>query len=391
MGPRGSGTPRRRPRGDGSVYWDARQERWRGYVQVPTRDGARVRRYFSGATKVEVARKVRAALQQTERGLPIPDSRMTVAGAIDRFLTRGLSPQLSPKTVEAHSGVLKFVAARIGGIPLTALVPSDIGTLCADMLAEGYSTSYASRVRSVMGQVLSFAEAEGLVARNVARLAPAITYAPAERDHISIDEVKRFVAAAAEHRLSAAIVVMISLGLRPREATGLCWANVDLDDGVLHVRQSLKHHPDPETGRPVLVIGPLKTKRSVRSLRIPAFALAELRRHRIAQAAERQAEPAWANPDDLVFTTTVGTPIDPANLRRTVRQVAKAAGIDKSVNPYDFRRAMVSLLSAADVSGERIADVAGNDAKTALSVYRHRMDPVVEDAVGPMDELFGSD
>ena len=114
-------------------------------------------------------------------------------------------------------------------------------------------------------------------------------------------------------------------------------------------------------------------------------------RHRVAQEAERQAEPAWANPDDLVFTTTVGTPIDPANLRRTVRQVAKAAGIDKSVNPYDFRRAMVSLLSAADVSGERIADVAGNDAKTALSVYRHRMDPVVEDAVGPMDELFGSD
>ena len=26
----------------------------------------------------------------------------------------------------------------------------------------------------------------------------------------------------------------------------------------------------------------------------------------------------------------------------------------------------------------------------ALSVYRHRMDPVVEDAVSPMDELFGS-
>ena len=99
---------------------------------------------------------------------------------------------------------------------------------------------------------------------------------------------------------------------------------------------------------------------------------------------------AWSNPDDLVFTTTVGTPIDPANLRRTVRQVAKAAGIAKDMNPYDFRRTMVSLLSAADVSGERIADVAGNDAKTALSVYRHRMDPVVEDAVAPMDELFGS-
>ena len=41
--------------------------------------------------------------------------------------------------------------------------------------------------------------------------------------------------------------------------------------------------------------------------------------------------------------------------------------------------------------GERIADVAGNDAKTALSVYRRRMGPVVDDAVEPMDDLFDVD
>jgi len=35
--------------------------------------------------------------------------------------------------------------------------------------------------------------------------------------------------------------------------------------------------------------------------------------------------------------------------------------------------------------------VAGNDAKTALSVYRRRMGPVVDDAVEPMDDLFDVD
>lgn len=382
---------RRRPKGDGSVYWDSTRQRWRGYVEVPSPTGGRSRRYFSGRLKAEVASQVRAARRRTEGGLPVPDARITVAKTIELFLARGLSPQLSPKTVEAHTGVLKLVKSRIGGIRLVALVPSDIGKLCADMLAEGYSTSYASRVRSVMGQVLAFAEAEGLVERNVARLAPTITYSPAERDHFTLDEVRRFLAAAAEDRLSAAIVVLITLGLRPGEATGLCWANVDLENGVLHVRQSLKHHPDPETGKSTLLIGPLKTRQSARSLRLPAFARTALGHHRTAQDVERhEAGTSWSNPHDLVFTTARGTPIDPANLRRTVRRVAKAAGIDKGVNPYDFRRTMVSLLSAADVSGERIADVAGNDAKTALSVYRHRMDPVVEDAVAPMDDLFGT-
>lgn len=314
----------RRPKGDGSVYWDSTRQRWRGYVEVPSPTGGRSRRYFSGRLKAEVASQVRAARRRTEGGLPVPDARITVARTIDLFLARGLSPQLSPKTVEAHTGVLKLVKSRIGGIRLVALVPSDIGKLCADMLAEGYSSSYASRVRSVMGQVLAFAEAEGLVERNVARLAPTITYSPAERDHFTLDEVRRFLAAAAEDRLSAVIVVMITLGLRPGEATGLCWANVDLENSVLHVRQSLKHHPDPETGKSMLLIGPLKTRQSARSLRLPAFARTALTRHRAAQATERdEAGETWSNPHDLVFTTARGTPHrsgEPAPNRATRRQ-----------------------------------------------------------------------
>ncbi len=94
---------------------------------------------------------------------------------------------------------------------------------------------------------------------------------------------------------------------------------------------------------------------------------------------------------DLVFTTSVGTPIDPANLRRAVREITAKAGIERKVVPYDFRRAAASLLSAEDVSGERIADVLGNDTKTALSVHRRRrLDPIVEDAAGAMNKLFGT-
>jgi integrase len=112
----------------------------------------------------------------------------------------------------------------------------------------------------------------------------------------------------------------------------------------------------------------------------------------VAQAGERLAAgPHWRSDEGLVFTTEIGTPIDPANLRRTVARVAKKAGLTKRVSPYDFRHAAISVLSNAEISGERIADVAGNDAKTALSVYRHRMGPVVDDAVGPMNDLFRTD
>jgi len=92
----------------------------------------------------------------------------------------------------------------------------------------------------------------------------------------------------------------------------------------------------------------------------------------------------------MVFTTTIGTPVGPANLRRAVRDIRAAAGITKEVVPYDFRRSAASILSATDVPGEQIADVMGNDPKLALSTYRRRMEPIVEVAVAPMDDLFGT-
>ena len=40
--------------------------------------------------------------------------------------------------------------------------------------------------------------------------------------------------------------------------------------------------------------------------------------------------------------------------------------------------------------GERIADVAGNDARTALGVYRRRLRDVADAAVQPMEAFLGA-
>jgi integrase len=51
----------------------------------------------------------------------------------------------------------------------------------------------------------------------------------------------------------------------------------------------------------------------------------------------------------------------------------------------------VSLLSAAGVPLEDIADVVGHDGtRMTGGVYRHILAPVNTKAVAPMDELFGS-
>jgi integrase len=382
---------KRRPKGDGAVYETA-DGRVRGYVEIESEDGTRKRKYFSGATPREVAGKIRRARSQVERGLPIPDARITVAQLGEKWLEHGLRHDLASNTRAEKAAHVKFISARIGGVRAMALTPSKCAAMVNEMLAEGYSGSYAGRMRSVLSQILDFGEAEGIVARNVAKLSPSVSFAARERERLNGEEAILFLKAAEDHRLGVAAVVMMTLGLRPGEAMGIRWPDVDLEARVVHLRQALLNRPDPTSGKRVLSLGePKRSKNPVRSIRLPAVTVRALQRHHVAQGKARmKAGPHWVNEADLVFTTQIGTPVDPANLRRAVREITETAGLKKSVVPYDFRRAVASLLSDADVSGERIADVLGNDPKTALSVYRRRLGPVVEDAVGPMDDLFGT-
>ncbi len=83
----------------------------------------------------------------------------------------------------------------------------------------------------------------------------------------------------------AFIMTGAMLGLRPGELLGVRWEDVDLDAGLLRVRQSLKRNLNA-AGRDRLAPGALKTEQSKRTLRMPARvrqALAALRREQAGQ------------------------------------------------------------------------------------------------------------
>ena len=48
-------------------------------------------------------------------------------------------------------------------------------------------------------------------------------------------------------RLEALVVTGVALGLRPGELLGLSWRDLDLDGGIIHLRQQLER----ENNRPV--------------------------------------------------------------------------------------------------------------------------------------------
>jgi integrase len=83
------------------------------------------------------------------------------------------------------------------------------------------------------------AEERSLITRNPAALAEKPKPKAHEMNPWTAEEMSRFLAAAEGDRLYGAFVLMATGGLRPGEALGLKWADVDLDRGVLSVRRAL--------------------------------------------------------------------------------------------------------------------------------------------------------
>lgn len=81
----------------------------------------------------------------------------------------------------------------------------------------------------------------------------------------------------------------------------------------------------------------------------------------------------WPNKwSSLVFVSDNGTPINPSNLRRLVGRFAEEAGIEGVLTPYDLRHTATSLISAAGLSAERLADLLGHkDTRMVFEHYRH--------------------
>jgi integrase len=244
-------------------------------------------------------------------------------------------------------------------MPRRRLTADDVHALLDDRAASGrLARSSVGRLRTVLATALDHAARRNPVRRNVARLTNVPAGSSTARRSLSPDEAKKLLAAVKEDRLRALVVTGVALGLRPGELLGLSWRDVDLAGGVVHLRQQTQR----EDNRPVL--GELKTARSRRSLRCPPVVIEALRERRVLQEEERAAAGArwsegWAT-EELVFTTANGRPVDASNLRRYFRRACNTAGIGRWT-PYEMRHSVASLMSAAGVPLEHVADVLGHN------------------------------
>jgi integrase len=165
------------------------------------------------------------------------------------------------------------------------------------------------------------------------------------------------------------------------------------------VRQQLQAVAMPKTAdapkgkgknRRVLVLQELKTKKSKRTLVLPAVCIEALKAHRTLQKAERlKAGPRWSNEHDLVFTTAAGRPLDPRNVLRTFYALQTAAKITPRRRFHDLRHSAASILIAQGVELIEVSMLLGHsETRTTGDLYGHLVKQTAAKAASHMDAVL---
>jgi integrase len=247
------------------------------------------------------------------------------------------------------------------------------------------------------------------VARNVAELAELPRLERRKVEAMSPEEAEAFLKAARSDRYHALWTVLLSGGLRPGEAIGLVWSDVDLDAGKIHVQRSL-------TRRGVegwKLVEP-KTPRSRRSVALPEFAVAALRTHKAAQNEERLllgSEYQTHDTGAFVFATEFGAPLSLPNLyRRNYRRICAAAGLGTweevevqgkkskrtkrrfapTYRLYDLRHTAATLLMRAGVHPKAVSERLGHSTVAfTLDTYSASLPDMQEEAAEKLEAMLG--
>ena len=238
-----------------------------------------------------------------------------------------------------------------------------VDTVTKNDLIDYFDTDWRSlgettkaKLHSLLNQVFEFAVRNGAIDTNPMTGVPGYD-GQGQTDnqkYLSMDEIRQFFAAipsadgiwvearvwhANYYRLH--IKALLFTALRINELLSLRWRDVVLDSASCSSYFSVCQQRDGNTTTST------KTKAGMRNVYLTDDLAQDLRIHREmqyrlvkrtqARQQRRHGEPApHPNPDDLVFTSPWGRPLDPQQFRHALAKMARAAGLTDHIHPCGF-------------------------------------------------------
>jgi integrase len=200
---------------------------------------------------------------------------------------------------------------------------------------------------------------------------------------LTVEQARSLLDVVSSDRLGPQLLA--TTGIRRGEALALDWSNWDRDAGTLRIEATLLYRPGQGFERVAA-----KTKKSVRTLRLPAIAQAALRDQSRRQAQERLAAGRRWHDQGLVFTgvARAGGALSGATAVHALHRLCEAAGVPR-IRVHDLRHFYATRLGEAGLSDLTRMAVLGHATREMTDYYSH-ISPTSSDAAEAIDALFGT-
>lgn len=211
---------------------------------------------------------------------------------------------------EMRKTSLKSVAdwPYLGHIPLRDVRSESVQNLTSTALKQGYSTQTAAHIRNVVSTIFDFAKKEMFFSgENPARAVQLPKLPPTNLPHLTHAQMIQLIATM-EYPVREITLLSIIVGMNVGEICGLRWKRVNLNEHEI-VRSDSEVIPPKtiivreEWARSQLITVP---QRRMSTRKIPTSLLPILR--------ELKYRGDFIEPDDFVFVSRGGNPINPSNV-----------------------------------------------------------------------------
>jgi integrase len=341
-------------------------------------------------SEAKAQRELGKRLQAVERDRWRKPERVTFSAFADRFEADYLPGRnLKPSTLYDYLLILRVhLRPYFGHLALAAIEPADLDGYIADKTGQ-LSPKTISNHLGLLRVMFKVARRWRLVQRSPVDEVEAPRLEPPEMNVLSEVEIARLLAAYGElegeaeesadaewFRLTRRMVeVALATALRRGELLALRWADVELLDGRLTVRQAYVRGS----------FGTPKSRASRRTLELGPRAVGVL--------GEVYEESRYRAEESLVFChPALGTPLDPSKLARDYMRPALArAGITKPFRPWhDLRHTSLTHEAAAGNPQAYVQLKAGHSQGTITERYIHAAQVLFPGAASRGEErMFG--
>ncbi len=316
-------------------------------------------------------------LHDKDMGTLVEPARMSLDEYLDHWLEASVKPRVREGTHQEYAATLRRnVRPILGAKKLGSIKPVDIQGVYTDMHKRGLTDSVRF-TNTVLKDALKQAVKWQMISQNPADFVDLPKVSRPKVQALTQEESQRFLEAAKSKRWYCFFSLLLGTGLRPSEALGLYWTDLNLAKGTLTVRRGLRRLKGK------WVFEEPKSPSARRTLPLPSSVVSLLSAH-----MEAQRELGFDGP--LVFTSPTGAPKhEDGIVKDYFKPLLKKAGLPRTVRLYDLRHTHATLLLLAGVHPKVVSERLGHSNITiTLNTYSHVLPNMQQAATDKLEAML---